>query len=138
MKHALILSWNWPVLSMKVKFLAQGNNGSLWWDSNSQLIGIHCIKIKWSVRPCIKIKHELPWRVVSNWLLSSTVHITAIVIVRLDVHVLCLWPSLHRRSSNIEIAVLSVETQVWNTQTHARLMVGTLAYFPYVLIHLCS
>ena len=26
-----------PVLSNEVKFLAQGNNGSLWWGTNSQL-----------------------------------------------------------------------------------------------------
>jgi len=37
--HAEILSWNQPVLNIRVMFLAQGHNGSLWWVSNSQLMG---------------------------------------------------------------------------------------------------
>ena len=44
--HARILFWNWPGLSMKVKFLAQGNTGSLWWGLNSQLTGIHRLQVR--------------------------------------------------------------------------------------------
>jgi len=35
--HTQINSWNQLVLSNEAKFLAQGNNGSLWWGSNSRL-----------------------------------------------------------------------------------------------------
>ena len=31
---------------MKVKFLAQGNNRSLWWVSNSRLTGIHRLRVR--------------------------------------------------------------------------------------------
>ena len=46
--------------AIRVKFLAQGNNGGLWWGSNSRLTGIHRSRVRRATHCATPpLKHQL-------------------------------------------------------------------------------